>query len=661
MSEYLADRMWKPSFFRIAPLRRGRGARPLVVIGFDSEQDTRTGAPMLFQFSRLGDANDVELRVVEDKPKAGLSTLLGYIDQHCRSKKVDYLIVGFNLQYEWTQIFGDMDTNPDTGRSFAAEDEFDLKIDYVPATGPHTEYTITVFNKSRYFASVLRDKSHRRFKIIDARAFYTTSLDGAAAMLGLPRKLTMDTKRFTRDDLTNEHFLDYARQDAYITRRVGEAIVSMHEDFDTPQTVTAPHFASSVFRRHFLDAEVALAPPDLEQAGLYAYHGGKNGYYLPGPKHLTDVYAYDITSAYPEAMRALPDIERATWRYVTGYEPGLHALWKVSGAYRSCKYRGIMQHRNAWHETGTIADTWTTSYELDAAVARSEIDIESCEGWVMDGPAGGPLTRYVDRFFAMKRTATGAARVAAKLFLNSLYGKFFQKVPLGTVGWYDLSDTLDLTNVQYRETDPTQLFDYQAGGLYHPPIAALITGFVRAKIHGLEHKYQSVMTSTDGFFAIMPPDPADIGTDLGQLTVERGDLSIWRERLYDFHKCEPTPTAQASTDRQRARRKRHERGDHVPIQRPGEDSGHVHTRDDPLHLRCPKCSGDTHKYALHGFRGTVAELRRIPLSFGAYSYVAQQVITTKLADKAYRGRKYRPGTFAQLTFTLSLAQANAPP
>lgn len=602
--------MLKPAYFRIAPLRRGRSKRPVTVIGFDSEQDTRTGAPMLFQFNRAGGPEMGDLRVVPDTRYAGIDTFMRYLDETTRSKQTDYLVVGFNNQYEWSQLFGDLPDNPDTGRSIGADDEFVLEIEHHRDDGHREDYTWKVANNSRYFATILRDRSHRRIRFIDARAFFTTSLNGAADMLGLPRKIAMDDKRFTRDDLTNEHFLEYARQDAYITRRIGEAIVALHDEFDVTQTVTAPHFASSVFRRHFLSGEIPLPPLDLEQAGLYAYHGGKNGYYLGGPKHLSNVYAYDITSAYPEAMRALPDIEQATWHYQDRYIAGVHGLWRISGEYRCCKYRGLMEHANAWHVSGPIANAWVTSYELDAVMDRGEIDLTSCEGWTFEGPSGGPLTAYVDRFFAMKRTATGAARTAAKLFLNSLYGKFFQKVPLGTVGWYDLSDALDVQDIVYRETDPTQDYDYQVGGLYHPPIAALITGFVRAKIHRLEHKYQSVMTSTDGFFAILPPDPDDIGSDLGQLTAEHGDLSIWRERLYDFR---------------------------------------------------PSAVGAKAKYALHGFRGDIDALRRIPLTVGAYAYTAQQVITTKLASKRYRGNRYRAGAFATLEFTLDLAQANAPP
>ena len=612
MSDYYqAERMYKPSHFHIAPLVRGRGKRNVVVIGFDSEQDTTTGQPMLFQFSRVGEAADVELRVVPEDPRKALDIFLTYLDDTCRAKATEYIVYGFNNAYEWTQLFGALPEHPETGRSIGAEDEFILDIDHQRANGESTQYIITVANKSRYFATIFQPSTKRRIRILDAHAYYVGSLDAVADMLNLPRKLAIESKRFTRADLTNPVFLDYARQDAYITRRVGEVIVSMHEDFDVPTTVTASHFASVVFRRHFLNAEIALPSSELEQAGLYAYHGGKNGDYSNSPTHYSNVYAYDITSAYPEAMMQLPDPEVATWEYVEAYEPGVHALWNVAGMYRSCRYRGLMRHENAWHDTGAIADAWVTSYELDATIAEGELTDVTATGWVMRGPTGqGPLVRYVQHFFAMKRKATGAARVAAKLFLNSLYGKFFQKVPLGDVGEYTIGDDLALESVEYNKRNTLGDYDYQAGGLYHPPIVALITGFVRAKMHRLEHRYGSLMTSTDGFFAVRPPAKEDIGNDLGLLTVERGDLSIWRERLYDFR---------------------------------------------------PRSKRSKAKYALHGFRGNIDALRRIPLTPGAYSYDAQQVITTKLAGRTYRGNRYGPGVFAQMTFTLDLTEAHAPP
>lgn len=616
MSTYLAERIEKPPHFEIAPLRRGRGKRAVQVIGFDSEQDTTTGAPMLYQFSRHGTEADVELVTVSAHDRgAPLADFMEYVHRICTHKGTEYIVVGFNLQYEFTQVFGNLPSD------LNSLDEYEFRYVMNDASGNRiASYVVHVMSDKRYGVVFLNEATHRRFRLMDAHAFYTTSLDDAAKMLGVGRKLEVKHKKFTRGDLGDDLFLSYARQDAYLTRKIGEAIVSMHEDFDVPTCITAPHFASRVFRRHFLTKTVALPDQELEQAGLNSYHGGRNGYYLDGPKHLTGLYAYDITSAYPEAMRQLPNIEEATWEWAEQYEKGADALWCVTMQYRSCKYRGIMRHDNGFHATGLVTDAWTTSYELDAAMAQGEVEIIRCVGWKMNGEKGaGPLARYVDHFFAMKKTAVGAARVAAKLFLNSLYGKFFQKVPLGIVGYYDAETLDELGNVRYVETDPTATYDYQAGGLYHPPIASLITGFVRARMHGLEHKYGAVMTSTDGFFARKPPDPGDVGTDLGQLTVERGDLSIWRERLYDFK------------------------------------PSHKHTD------RCEDgCKKDKSKFALHGFRGNIDELRKMPLKVGAYLYRATQVITNKLALKSYRGERFRAGTFADLQFTLDLAD-RAPP
>jgi hypothetical protein len=606
---YSAARILKPVYFAISRLRQGRGRRAVSVIGFDSEQDTKAVEPMLFQFSKDGDESDVELVEI---PHDGdpLALFMSYVHRTCTNKHTEYVILGWNMQYEFTQLFGGLPSE------ITSEPEFVLDYTLNEPGSESTSYTIRVANDKRYFVKIRNENTHRTITFADGMAFYVTSLDKAAAMLGLGRKLKVLTKRFTRADLTSSTFLAYARQDAYLTRMIGENILELHDKYDVTTCLTAPQFASKVFRHHFLSGTVPPPDPDMEQAGLFAYHGGKNGFYLGGPASLANVYAYDITSAYPEAMRQLPDVEKSEWHWTLGYEPGVAALWNIRAQYKSCRWRGLMEHGNRWHKTGEIAG-WTTSYELDTALALGEIELLDAEGWVMRGEPGGALVEYVDTFFDMKRKAKGALREAAKLFLNSLYGKFFQKVPLGVVGSYALDDDGEYKLDSYVLTDPSQQFDWQAGGLYHPPIAALITGFVRAKIHRLEHKYDAIMTSTDGFFALRPPDPDDIGTDLGKLTVERGHLMIWRERLYYF----------------------------------------VPSRLDAI------ANGGKHKvkFALHGFRGKLRDLRRLPLSPGRYEYRANAMITNKLARNAYHGERYRPGAFVDLPFTLDLSAPNAPP
>jgi hypothetical protein len=591
MSAYTIDQIEKPNYFKITPLRKGLGNKPIHVIGFDTEADD--GKPFMLQISSIGDIDNVEIFDI-NKPSTIFDVFLRWIYANCKDRKTKYVIFGFNLAYEWTQFFGYIDV--DAFQELRSMATFGFRYTLQDDNGKDIRtYEILVANRKRFFMTIRDTTANVTYHVLDAMAFYPASLDKVAQSLGLGRKYEKP-QHFTKAMASSAAFRAYARQDAYLTRRIGEVIINLHREYDIPLTVSAPHFASRVYRRKFLDAEIPLAMPDLESAGLASYHGGKNGYYVGKPMAFHRAYSYDITSAYPEAMAALPDPAAATWRYVTTYEPGSHGLYRISGYYKPCKWRCLYQHANGFAKRGRVQDVWLTSYELATLLDHREINLTSVDGYILDGPSGGSLANYVQTFFQLKREATGAQRLTAKLLLNSLYGKFFQKVALDDADVPEIdftTNTLTVTPLEERR--------YIAGGLYHPPIASLITGYVRAKIHRLEHKYEAIHTSTDGFFSLKPPDPSDIGTNLGQLTVDVGSVIIWRERLYAFRK-----------------------------------------------------HGDIVKYALHGFHGSIADLLRIPLSVGDHVYTGKQMITLTLAARTIRGRRYRPGAIVNLPYLLKL-------
>lgn len=595
MSDYNAERIEKPEYFGIRPLKQGRGKRKPYVIGFDTEADQ--SKPFLMQFA-LPDQTEDEVYAIEvpDEHLAGLRYFVRFIEEHCTRKDTEYLIYGWNLQYEYTQLFHDFDEQ--------LRDQGEIGFDVInDETG--TEWDFRVTNEKRFYVVMTNKSTHRQIRFLDGMAYFKTSLDNAAKMLGLGEKYSSDTidrARFTRASLTDPEFLTYARRDALITRKVGEYIVKMHEDYDVTLCISAPHFASKVFKHSFLDGEIELPHPELEQYGLWSYHGGKNGFYIPNPKRIVRAFQYDITSAYPEAMRQLPDPVHSQWDEVHRYEPGRHGIYRVTLEYKRCPYRGLINVNGTWPQGGYIEDAFITSYELDAMVDLGECRIKSIHGYEMVGPSGGALVNYVDTFFGMKAKATGPERETAKLFLNSLYGKFFQKIPLGMVTGFYAPDLMDPSTWEIVETDPDQPFDWRAGGLYHPPIASLITGFVRGRIHRLEHKYHSLMTSTDGIFGLESPDANDLGKHLGGLTVATGDLKLWRERLYIF--------------------------------RPDD--------------------GDKPKIALHGFRADADVLDTIPLEHGTYRYTGRQMVTLKLSTRALDGTKYAPGTFVDLPYEITI-------
>jgi len=594
MSSYDASRILKPSFFRINHIRQGSPNRIPYVIGFDSEAEN--GVPFLYQFAKPDGSCDLITLPKRGKKFHTLFAFLEWLRVNCTRKDTEYIIFGFNLAYEYTQLFRDLNA------AAIRSSEFQLGTVEEPSISrpSGTPFVLRALNEKRYAFTVEFGNGHRTIKVIDAHAFFPTSLDAAAKSIGAGKKHPKP-KSFSRKSSHTPEFIAYATQDAVLTQKLGEYIVDLHRTYDVSMSATAPHFASKTFRRQFLQSEVELAHPNLEQFGLDSYHGGKNGFYLDRPEQLEGMYHVDIRSAYPEAMSKLPDIERSTWRYTEEYEPNVHAVWEIEGTYKPCVYRCLMG-KTTWIGNGRVTSR-VTSYELDQVLAHGEFTLDKCVGYVLEGPSGGALADYVSTFYSLKRNAKSPAeRVAAKLFLNSLYGKFFQKVALGKVG------TVNIETGRYIESDPEQDFDYVAGGLYHPAIASLITGFVRAKIHGLEHKYESVMTSTDGFFSRKPPPEEEIGNELGQLDAERGTLRIWRERLYVF------------------------------------------TPDDSSHSEIA---------ALHGWRGSIAQLKRVPLVAGnLYHYHAKAMVTLKMSLQQLDGAFHPPGKFINRKFVLNLAESS---
>lgn len=597
MSTYLASRILKPRYFRLAPLKRGRSNRITYVIGFDSEAEH--GVPFCLQFGHPNETVDL-LYVEKGTNHEALSAFLGYLWDHCKDKTHEYIVVGFNLNYEYTQWFRDL---PDDVKNAP-------NIDISGHIRNNIPFRIRALNYKREAMSVYIGNTKRPIKVIDGMAYIQGSLNNVSKMLGFGAK--KETPPFKRNMFHDERFRSYAIQDAILTQKLGQWIVDQHREYDVPQTISAPHFASNVFRRAFLNQEIPLADEDLEQYGLSSYHGGKNGFYRVKPERHANIHHVDITSAYPEAMRSLPNVEHADWLYDDTYTRGVHAIWHITGYYRQCRYRSIMD-AGTWARIGPV-NTYLTSYELDAALQQGEIELETCEGFILehrccDDP--GPLVRYVDTFFRMKAEATDdSIRTVAKLFLNSLYGKFFQKTPNGSVFDFDIETGERIL------TDSEQDYDFTAGGLYHPAIASLITGYVRARIHNLEHSLGSLMTSTDGLFAFNAPDASLIGKHLGGLTTERGTLILWRERLYHFR-----PDGVRCNCKRRLR--------------PGEK---------------PSCV-----VALHGFRGTRSDLLQAPLTPGAvYRYMSDTMIGLRMSTRVLRGHTYAPGTFVALEYAITM-------
>lgn len=556
----------------------------LTVIGADSE--TCNGAPFTFQFYSQDTKGGTSEIVWTDGKHATRDFLKWCSDLPAGN----YIIFVHNLEFDLVSFF------------------YDRHIIFTNGKFSFTAYGWEVeglFDKP-VFATL--HKGNTTIYLRDTGAWYAQKLAKLAELFTphLP-KLSMPTglgkKIFERDD---SEFIAYAMRDAEIAYHIGKYILQMHNDYHINLTVSAPHMAACIFRKHHLKESIPLPSKAICYAAMHSYHGGKNNLAVPKGWY-QNVQLLDIISAYPAAMKALPSFSKRELYKRIDIEGEVNAvhwcgIYKIYGRAKECKWPVVFDH--AFKPVfGDINGVWITGPELNEALKKKEVEIDRLYGFYYEAEKDdidSPFSSYIDYFFSLKAKADEkedrVTREFAKLMMNSLYGKFMQT----------RSDKRE-TNWIFDLDRQTQSIEKQiiAGGLFHPFIGTLITGQVRAWIHDLEHKYSALHTATDGIFTTARN--ARLSNKLGGLKLEAyGDLLLFRNKLY------------------------------ILYGKKGKIKSSVFGNRSII------------KYALHGFRGTVYSLERI-YATGSTEYEYKKV--NKLRESLRSGltvNKFEHRT-AQLT------------
>lgn len=487
----------------------------MIVIGADSE--TLHGRPMSFQFY----SSELKHRViVAANSKNALRIFFHYLDSLPRYPHGrQYVMFVHNLEFDLIEFF----------------------------YGYHIQFTNEEFNfeyngwcVSGVYAQVVFCRCEKRGQVvhlIDTFAYFKSSLAKLATQFcpHLP-KLKMPAglgeKLFSTK---NVEFVQYAMRDAEIAHALGEHILGMHAKYQVSLSVSGPHFASRVFRTRYLKKPIPLPSKRLMYCSLHAYHGGKNNITAARGWH-KNVTLLDIKSAYPAAMARLPSFSNPDlYRYIQGDgHPDKNfpefGIYKIFGETKNCPWPIIYSH--AFKPlTGAIRGVWTTGPELNEALRSHELTVERIEGYYYDAAAdleSSPFKSYVEDMYRLKVQSEGISEVD-RLFvktclLNSLYGKFIQT--RGDDKFRDLLYDLDDEKLINEKI-------VRGSGLFHPFIASLITGYVRAQIHFLEHKYNALHTATDGIMTQESVVKTDLENKLGGLGIDAaGDALILRTKLY---------------------------------------------------------------------------------------------------------------------------------
>jgi hypothetical protein len=364
--------------------------------------------------------------------------------------------------------------------------------------------------EKRFFAKLCKDK-HKIIYIIDSFAFLPTSLDKIGKMLAPDLPKLKKPAGLGDLPLHTPEFEAYAKRDAVIEEKFGAWIYGIHKQFDIRISVSLPQMASYIFRHKFLKEKdvIQFPPPEVVRAAMLSYHGGKGN-----PTTKAGVYEncseIDINSAYPFAMKELPSFLEGEYVYTKKFLPDLCGIYNISGEVH-CPYT-IFYNDDFKPVDGKFSDIWVTGYELSAALEYKEARIDSLYGYVwLPKSTRNPMADYVDYFYDLKNKTPKKEPMYDfyKKAMNTLYGKFVQCIEIrekgnpkkSNDGDFDFKVTEDAKgNLKVEET----IKRFNAGGLFNPFIASMITGRVRAMIHTLEHKFQAIHTATDSIKTLLP-------------------------------------------------------------------------------------------------------------------------------------------------------------
>lgn len=312
-----------------------------------------------------------------------------------------------------------------TARKFPRNGEFSSLIDNMGKV-----YTITVRWRTG-FVTEFRD-SLKRIPMPVAAVAKTFDLPI------LKGSIDYEAYRAPGHKLTTEE-VDYLRNDVHI---VAMALAIQRDEGMHKLTVGSDALADyktlgdpKWFRRQF-----PLLGAEVDTNIRRAYRGG---FTYADPRFsgrvLGEGNVYDVNSLYPSVMY----FERIPWGVPMEYsdlgtarrhmrDDDLFITKITFGATLKKDHIPCIQIKNVTSFSGTeylreVEDgtvLWVCSVDLELWEEQYDLRIESCDTTYVFRSTEGLFREYIDKWGAVKENSEGGRRAIAKLFLNSLYGKF---------------------------------------------------------------------------------------------------------------------------------------------------------------------------------------------------------------------------------------------
>jgi len=374
-------------------------------------------------------------------------------------------------------------------------------------------------------------------EFIDTKNFFKGTLGNVARELNLPiRKLKKPHYLGEREPnfYEKDYFYAYSLTDAKIHYLLGVIITNMCKEYsvNTKFLVSTASLSSKIFRKHFLKEHICYPFNKLVKLALKSYNGGRTEAFYGGSCKFS---VYDMNSAYADAMYNIDVPVENKYIQVTKYYPNRIGFYLISGHIPDMKisplpYRSEFNNKFIF-PTGRFNYIAVTNYEMEEIIKYAD-DLKIHYGYVYAGKTSDCLKNFVTHFYRKKLKTNKEKEpilyYMSKTIMNGLYGKFIQK----NKDRLFIDAVWDNKNKKwvYKETS------YNAGGMFNPVIASLITSYVRAKLFKFMKKYEDyvIYCDTDSVFLKSPHPEVETSKKLGDWSCEVKDKKgiIVREKLY---------------------------------------------------------------------------------------------------------------------------------
>ena len=262
----------------------------------------------------------------------------------------------------------------------------------------------------------------------------------------------------------------------------------------------------TLFHRNRVKNHMAEHPEDIQKLIRYAYAGGRFEICLYGSMKTKNSYAYDINSAYPEALTQLPSLANGRWLHIDGDGgDSQYGLYKVR---MTSKFPSLPNPLFARDITGSIfypreLEGWYWSPEIRVLRKWAELgfgtfEIDQC--FLFDPATDEKPFAFIEDLYKQRlelKRNKDEAEIGLKIALNTAYGKLAQQL-----GYLP-------EEKNYPEKIPS----------YHQlDWAGFVTSYTRAKIYetALENLGGVIAFETDAIYLDNELYGIPIGDNLGE-------------------------------------------------------------------------------------------------------------------------------------------------